>query len=373
MRTQERIASLDVIRGFAIFGIFFVNWPTMVGVETLEQERGYIGLDAYTRCFYDLFIQTKFYTIFSILFGLSFTIFMKKAKEKGNDAPLVYIRRLVALFIFGALHYILFWSGDILHSYALFGLVLLLYIHRSTKTILVTAITMQCLFILFTMLTLFIPLENTMVTAMPIPSFQWLYVSTRFYKFFGENMTSNLVYLPEIAGLFLIGLYIGKKDVLRRVSHYKRPLQIIQMVALLCTLPSWYYILSYFNNHTIYYSATVYPFVSFSGKTLCLFYIITLLRLMEHKAWQRLLHPFQFVGRMALSNYIGQTLVTQFLFSGFFSSRTLPLSIGVPYCFLVFILQVFFSKWWLSHFSYGPLEYIWRWGTYGRKKQPSLI
>lgn len=370
---QKRIASLDVIRGFAILGIFFVNWPTMVGVETLEQERSYVGLDAFIRCFYDLLIQTKFYTIFSILFGLSFTIFMEKARNKGNRSHILFIRRLLILFLFGALHYILFWSGDILHSYALFGFILLFYVNRSTKTILITAATMQCVFMLFTILTLFVPHENTIVTAMPIPSFEWLYISSRFYNFFGENINSNLVYFPEIAGLFLIGLYMGKKDVFRRVSHYKQHLQIVQIVALLLTVPSWYYILSYYTNHTMYNSSVIYPFVAFSGKTLCLFYIITLLRLMEHPTWQRLLRPFQYVGQMALSNYIGQTLVTLILFSGFFSSKTLPLYIGVPYCILVFILQVFFSKWWLSHSSNGPLEYIWRWGTYGRKKQPSPI
>ncbi len=71
----ERIHSIDIIRGIAVLGIFLVNWPVIAGVDSRDITGIYEGIDSYIRLFYDMFIQTKFYTIFSFLFGLGFLYF----------------------------------------------------------------------------------------------------------------------------------------------------------------------------------------------------------------------------------------------------------------------------------------------------------
>jgi uncharacterized protein len=91
MTLHTRIQAIDIIRGFAVFGIFFVNWPSLVGIEVPGQERAYMGIDALVRCLYDLVIQTKFYTMFSFLFGLGFYIFMKRAEEKTHKPKLLFL------------------------------------------------------------------------------------------------------------------------------------------------------------------------------------------------------------------------------------------------------------------------------------------
>ena len=82
----ERIHSIDIIRGIAVLGIFLVNWPVIAGVDSSEISGIYEGVDSYIRLFYDMFIQTKFYTIFSFLFGLGFYIFMNRAEAKTRSS-----------------------------------------------------------------------------------------------------------------------------------------------------------------------------------------------------------------------------------------------------------------------------------------------
>lgn len=369
---QKRIQTLDVIRGFAVFGIFLVNWPSITGIETLDGTKTYTGVDACIRLIYDLFIQTKFYTIFSFLFGLGFFIFVTNAIEKTQHPRLLFLRRLSFLFLFGASHYILLWSGDILHSYAISGMFLLLFYKRRPKTILIWSILLLALF-QFLIFLIFIFIDASTSTVHEIkgmnPLQHWTEQTTdRWERFSGENIVLNLLYVPETLGLFLLGLFAGKIRLFHRIKEWDQPLRRLQITAFLLTLPSWYIIIQHYAYTDVYNSAKVYIPVLLSGKTLFIFYTITLARLMQHKAWQQVLQPLQYMGRMAFTNYLTQTICTVVLFGIFApNSPELPLLAGLVFCAALYSLQVFWSKWWLSRFRYGPFEYVWRLGTYGRK------
>ena len=369
---QTRIQTLDVIRGFAVFGIFLVNWPSITGIETLDGTKTYVGVDAFIRLIYDLFIQTKFYTIFSFLFGLGFFIFVTNAIEKTQHPRLLFVRRLSFLFLFGALHYILLWSGDILHSYAISGIFLLLFYKRRPKTILIWAILLLTLFQLL-MFLVFIFIDTSTNTVREIigvnPLQHWTeQAANRWERFSGESIALNLLYVPETLGLFLLGLFAGKIRFFYRVKEWDRWLRRLQITALLLTLPSWYMILHYYAYTDVYNSAEIYIYILLSGKTLFIFYTVTLTRLMQNKAWQRILQPLQYTGRMAFTNYLTQTICTVILFGIFTpNSPNLPLLAGLVFCMALYSLQIFWSKWWLSRFQHGPFEYIWRLGTYGKK------
>ena len=105
----ERIHSIDIIRGIAVLGIFLVNWPIIAGIDSRDLSGVYEGLDSYIRLFYDMFIQTKFYTIFSFLFGLGFYIFMTRAEAKQIDQKLYLF--VVYLFYYYLVSYITFFYG----------------------------------------------------------------------------------------------------------------------------------------------------------------------------------------------------------------------------------------------------------------------
>ena len=136
---DERIEALDVVRGFALFGIFlmnveFFNRPIASIGEGLP--RGPTGLDLFAGWFVAYFVQGKFWTIFSMLFGMGFAVMLVRAERAGRPFIRVYLRRIVALAVFGALHYVFLWPGDILFSYAVGALGLLIVLYGRARPIL---------------------------------------------------------------------------------------------------------------------------------------------------------------------------------------------------------------------------------------------
>ncbi|MDM5187878.1 DUF418 domain-containing protein [Bacillus sp. DX4.1] len=370
----ERIHSIDIIRGIAIFGIFLVNWPIIAGIDSRDITGSYEGVDSYIRLFYDMLIQTKFYTIFSFLFGLGFYIFMQRAEMKTNRPTTLFIRRLLILFLFGFTHYVLFWDGDILHTYAITGFFLLLFYKRAPRTILIWALVLLGIFQFFMLLgsvmLAFVPIEELRSSLPIMPLENWgSQVQDRFTAFYSESIWLNISFLPESIGLFLLGLYAGKKDIFRRASELDQKLKKWQIIMFVFTIPMWFFMIRYFVTKQPYEPIYMLGFTMFSGKTLFIFYIFTLMRLLQKERWQKILHPFQFVGRMALTNYISQTVITLLVFGLVFKSTTSvpPLWTGTLFCIGFYTLQIFISRWWLSHYQYGPFEYIWRLGTYGKK------
>lgn len=374
IQQNERIHSIDIIRGFAVFGIFLVNWPILAGIESSQLTGVYDGIDSYVRLFYDLFVQTKFYTMFSFLFGLSFYIFMTRAEEKVERPKLLFVRRLLVLLLFGFLHYVLLWDGDILHTYALCGFLLLLFYKCQPKTILIWALSIlgiiQILTLLGGLVTMFFSAEALELVATPVlPLQDWTsQVQERFTAFYSETLGSIRIVAPEILSLFLLGLYAGKKDIFRRAKELDSKLKKVQIITFIATLPIFGIMIFYFIKADSYEPLRMSGFTTLSGKTLFLFYIITLLRLLQHEKWQKIFKPLQYVGRMALTNYISQTIITLLVFGLLVKMNiTFPLWGGTLFCIIVFTIQIFISRWWLARYQYGPLEYIWRVGTYGKK------
>src|SRR5579863_1109430 len=136
---DERILFIDVLRGMALFGILAAN---MRAFFAPLDAYGNIGLlfhsraDVLAQAFIDIFIQGKFISIFSFLFGMGFAIQMSRAEARGARFLSFYPRRLLALAFFGIIHGILIWGGDILLTYALSGAILLLFRKRQQKTLL---------------------------------------------------------------------------------------------------------------------------------------------------------------------------------------------------------------------------------------------
>nr|WP_295380440.1 DUF418 domain-containing protein [Pseudoxanthomonas sp.] len=132
----ERIAALDVIRGFALIGIFLMNveWFTR---PISELGRGIDpslhGLDYAVSWGVYVLVQGKFWTLFSLLFGIGFAVMLGRAESRGRAFVTPYLRRILGLMLFGIAHFILIWTGDILHNYAITALALLLVVTRSWK------------------------------------------------------------------------------------------------------------------------------------------------------------------------------------------------------------------------------------------------
>jgi uncharacterized membrane protein YeiB len=132
VKTSERIEELDVVRGFAVLGIFLMNVEffnrTLAGIGE-GMPSGLTGIDWFASWFIAYFVQGKFWTIFALLFGMGFAVMLTRAERAHRTFMVPYLRRLLALAVFGALHFIFLWAGDILFSYAIAagGLLVLLY------------------------------------------------------------------------------------------------------------------------------------------------------------------------------------------------------------------------------------------------------
>lgn len=142
---EQRIEALDVVRGFALLGIFLMNIE-FFNRETLSighgMPLGLSGIDWWAAWFVAYFVQGKFWTIFSLLFGMGFAVMLTRAEQAGRGFIAPYLRRLVGLAVFGALHFIFLWSGDILFSYAVGAVGLLVLLYGTWKPILLALLVL---------------------------------------------------------------------------------------------------------------------------------------------------------------------------------------------------------------------------------------
>lgn len=142
---EARIEALDVVRGFALFGIFLMNIEffnrSMSGIGD-GMPLGLTGLDWLASWFISYFVQGKFWTIFSLLFGMGFAVMLTRAERAGRPFLAPYLRRILGLAVFGAAHFIFLWAGDILFSYAVAAGALLILLYGTWKPILLAVLVL---------------------------------------------------------------------------------------------------------------------------------------------------------------------------------------------------------------------------------------
>ncbi|KQL49905.1 hypothetical protein AN963_09515 [Brevibacillus choshinensis] len=379
----DRIHQLDAIRGFALFGIFLVNMPTFLQPALFLPENGlpveHSLLDEWIRLVFNMLVQTKFYTIFSILFGAGFYLFMSRAELKGSSIRPLYVRRLIALLFFGCAHLFFLWYGDILHTYALTGFFLLFYYRASDQAVLRWAWTLLISLQTLYALTLLIPEDptNSVTHASPelVHRANEVYNFGNWTEWMFFRLTNELPLLISnewfaiwsVLPLFLFGLYLARRGVFHQTHRYvtfaKRLWWFMLVVSsvLVVMVPLLQYGIVRFPAPA---SIAVQVFVGWSGLVLCAFYICSLLLLYETRRGRNTLKHLEPVGRMALTNYLGQTLISVTIARVFHLYGEASMGVGLLICLIVFPLQIVASKWWLSRYRYGPAEWVWRCFTY---------
>lgn len=380
---KDRISAIDCIRGFALLGIFMVNLPIMLGIyPQLEKEE--VSIDKWLELFLDLFVSNKFFVLFSFLFGLSFFIFMSRAEIKGYGKK-IFARRLFFLLIFGIVHRLFFWTGDVLLLYTITGYLLLFFYNCKPKTILVWGISIISVYIIFVHgLAGFIALHDpSIIYGTPykeaqIQAYHSLrYVDWLFWHFRSEVLTEtprHLLIIPLLLGIFLIGLYSGKIGVFQHTKQFIGPFKKILVVSGIASIP--FIGLLFYCQYTTEPITVIKAFETFylqaGGIILAAFYITAFMLISRVPFAQKMLSPLRLYGQMALTNYLTQTLIG---FGIFFSMRlysSIELYQLVLICIAVFIGQIIFSNLWLKYFRLGPFEWLWRTLTYGKIQKLSI-
>lgn len=377
----ERVHILDILRGFAIFGILAVN---IIGFASPSFYPGYVWTG--TSHWYDTivdelilyFADGKFYTIFSFLFGLGFALQLSRAESKGRDVLSFYPRRLWALFIIGCFHAVLLWTFDILRLYALLGFVLLLFRKRSNRTLLLwTGVFLAAGSLLPSLVdNLDLSLEKMsgvdLVDEARLVFMNGSFIEVAVFQAFAGSilfLSLDLLQGGTVMALFLLGLLVGRMKFFERLSERRSTLwKLLIWGALVGLAGNLFFAVGTENEWLDSFSFTVGEIGVVSA------YIGGLSLLHLTQGWDRILAPLGSVGRMALTNYILQSLVCSLIFNGYglglYERLGSAWLLGITCA--VYLAQIFFSNWWLSKFQFGPLEWLWRSLTY-RKRQPFRV
>lgn len=387
IRGSERIAFIDVVRGIALFGILAANMRAFFAPIDCYLEIGVLyhsRADVIAQWFIDAFIQGKFISIFSFLFGMGFAIQFSRAEARGVKFLSFYPRRLLALAFFGLIHGIVFWAGDILLTYSLAGALMLFFRKRSQKVVVRWAVGL--LAAPFVAASVFVVLYLAGVRGkwmMPEPQdLQKLQAVIQIYshgtpaQILAQNWVEWKQELRTVSfavyalGLFLLGLWTWRAGIVQKLEEYRPVLKrvcfwgigvglvmnvyvaTVEALVPLGTLSLW----------RISAATLLYP----SGQVLAAGYVSGLALLFLDEGWRQRLLPFAAVGRMALSNYLLETLVCTLFFYSYTTGlygRIGP-ALGLIPTVIVYGLQVVFSNWWMNRFNFGPLEWVWRAMTY---------
>jgi uncharacterized protein len=357
---HERIAVLDILRGFALFGILLVNMLDFSGSGLRANTIGSRGneLDQLVDVGIIFFAVTKFYLLFSFLFGVGFAVQMRRMEANGKPFVGFYLRRLAILFGIGLAHSILIWQGDILRMYALAGLLLLLCRHLPTRLLLGLAAIIALSGVVILALALNPATMSNLDAATTVPLF--------LNGIYGELVSYRLThpYVPDIQTamilvMFILGLVVGREGWLDQPARYLPFIRRWWLPALLIGLVGNVLLLVGFaEGQPLFISLGVQvgaPALSFA-------YLALVLMNADKLGW---LAP---VGQMALTGYLSHSLIFTTLFYGygFGLYDQLAPTVTLLLAVAVFALQVIGSAAWMGRFRFGPVEWLWRTLTYGQ-------
>lgn len=385
MASGERIEAIDVIRGFALFGVLWMNlfehrgltmpWDSLNDLPTAKWDF-WIGFAS------QWLMQGKAQALFSLLFGFGFANIIARLEARGAPSR-VFLRRIGVLLCFGLVNIFMLWIGDILTAYAVMGF--FLYFTRNWPT-------RRLILIGLPVAVLGTPAIQLLTQLLWDGKMYWLtlwdegaeiraslflgsdypaYVRELWRSTWVEWWTTPAViaYLAQIFGRFLLGSWIYRQGWLGNVTAHadffaavaKRALPGGLVLAGLSTAIIWFEFVPGWAGRSI---------EQVSALVLACGYGASIVVLHLAGRMRGLFSGFQAVGRMALTNYIAQSLFYLFAIYGFglglmpWLGATLSLALAIAF----FAVQMGFSLWWLARYRFGPLEWLWRTLTYGERQ-----
>lgn len=389
INTSQRIQVIDVLRGITLLGIILVHFTEQYYAgQPPKIHENFVAhnlADMIVLGFIGILISGKFFMIFSFLFGISF--FIQLDKSEGSSTFLIrFTWRLMVLFGIGFLHH-LHYRGNILTIYAILGIGLLLCYKLSDKWLLIVA-----LLLVFNIPSLVIRGYSALVNPQAENPFlsqdektlelyyrtlktgsYYEIVKANFYEFkgkFGFQIMSGRIYITM--GLFLLGLFAGRKGIFEKPEFFKKLMRYGFWILLGCIIVAASLALVIFALKV----ELVMPYQFLLGgaifdvfnAALASIYVGLIVTLYQKEEWKIRLMHFYDVGRMGLTTYILQAVVGTLIFFSFGLGMLgdYGASIWALLALVVFFLQIQFSRWWLQHFQFGPIEWLWRCLTYAR-------
>ncbi len=396
---SERIVSLDILRGFALLGILIMNIQSysMIGAAYFNPSiyGDLSGLNRWVWILGHIFADTKFITIFSILFGAGILLMTGKIEAQTGKSAGIHYRRTFWLLVIGLLHAYLLWYGDILVTYALcaFGIFLFRKVRPGRQFIigLFFVLIPFFLYILFGWSMQFWPedaVTNATVYFAPnidyinseLAAYRGNWLEQMEFRVPGSAAMQSFVFLIFLGwragGMMLIGMALYKWGVLiaeKKSKFYYSLMGICFAVGFPVVI--FGITQNFARNWAFEYSMYFGPLYNYIGSILiAIGYICIIMLISKSSLSQKITRPFAAVGRTALSNYLLQTLIciTIFYGHGFGLFGEVERTGQIVIVFTIWAFQLIVSPLWLKHFKFGPAEWLWRSLTYW-KLQPLRI
>lgn len=375
----KRYDSIDAIRGFSLLGILIVNLlsfhsPHFMYGGLREFYSG--GIDAVTLFFIDIFAQASFYPLFSLLFGIGIYMMYVRLQEKEVDAIRVLRRRMIILAGLGLIHGLFIWYGDILLTYGVIGLVSLLFLNRTNRSLLKWALSLLLIgtaLLIMLMYPVRDEIANFSINHVSIEASyeqytggvgdvfsqnlaDWKYANDPFMWFFS---------LFNILPLFLLGMFFYKNGWIKEPNVHKATIKKWLVVTFITFLV--FKVLPYVYGNPLWFESAQ---DTIGGSALSIFYFLTGLLVFNGRNFQRIKGILSNVGRLSLTNYLMQSVIGVTIFYGIGLNLygKLHAFTLIVIALVVFLLQIIFSRWYVQKFHYGPFEWLYRTLTYGQRQ-----
>jgi uncharacterized protein len=391
---EERLVVLDVLRGFALLGIAIMNMSWFSLPNGYEAFTPRLFPEAYNRAaefFMVMVVAGKANSIFSFLFGFGLTIQMQRAEAKGEGITRMYLRRLFVLFIIGVLHSVFLWHGDVLHDYALIGVVLLA-VRNVPKGWIFALIASSFLIPIvrgFVALAIHepatIPVADLVARAhLDMRIFQqgtyWEQVGARLHQLRIMHIVNALnaqgepIFALQLMSTIMLGLYAGREKLFSNIQSKLPSIRKLTgwtfaLGAASAMGAGVSFLLAKPEDKVTVTGVMVHIFMNLNRPLLCIAYMGIIVLLLQKPGASKVLQIFAPAGSMPMTNYIMQSVMATMLFYSYgfgLFGRVGPLA-GIGISVAIFAVQAVASKWWVARYQHGPLEWLWRYASYGKR------
>jgi uncharacterized protein len=387
----ERVALLDVLRGFALYGVLLANTVTwfsgraFLSREEIAAQTG--PINGIALLLISVFVDGKAMTLLSFLFGLGFAVQLERAEEQGRSVLPVYLRRLVILIAIGLCHVALLWWGDILTSYAITGFALILFRRRKNRALIFWAVALSFVPHLVSLLPSVAALLQRVLPG-PGDETAWraqvlaaiggddrgLLTRIQLRQALYHGTGAAAAYLPWTLGRFLLGYVAGRSRWLHNAAdHLPKFRKMLGWGIAIALVSAAAFIIP----RVVMGRGTPLPaslrlalavVQEIQVVAMASAQVAALVLLMQRPAWSRRLGVLAPVGQMALTSYLCQSVLCTFVFYGWglgLVGRVGP-ALCIPLTLAIFAVQILANRFWLRRFRFGPVEWVSRSLTYGR-------
>ena len=385
---KNRIHSLDLIRGFAVLGILIMNITSFsqISMAYMNPTIG-AGLEGYNQYFHGfnfIFADTRFMSIFSMLFGAGVVLFTQRIEAKGKRVAALHYKRMFWLLLIGIIHTYFIWIVDILVAYAICGCLVFFFRKKSTRTLFILAIILFLIPIIFNFMTFYgMPADELESTfAFFHPSIEEIASQTQamrgsYFKQMPLRIEEALglqsvVFMIEIfwrtSAMMLLGMILYRKGILsadKSTAYYKKMIWVGFVPGLiLSSIGLGQVYASEWSGAYVMNIGANYKFMS--GLFMALGYIGLVIWIYKKGIFKKLQNRLQATGRMAFTNYIGMSVICTLIFNGhglgLFGTFDRLQQFLIVIC--VWVIMLIISPLVLKKYQFGPLESMWRKLTY---------